>query len=189
MTSARWFGEILSWRRNDDGWETRHGGQLHEIVKLARRDADGQNTSPGWHLIHDQPGVAWCGPALGRTRDHALVMAEAHILVPYAQRFATGDAPGFIHAMTGAGPVWGRHRLTAKPDHEGRRFTAHRADGVVIGEIRPRFLVDGDPALEPVRIQWTPELDNGPRLDPEPTWHRAAAALAHAVNKLTALSS
>lgn len=176
-TDAQWFGGILSWRRSDDGWETRHGGTLHEIVKLTRRDADAQRTQPGWHLIRRDPGAAWCGPDLGRTRDRALRMAEAHILVPSREWVVTGDAPGFITALAGARPVWGAQSLTALPDHEHRRITVLR-DDVVAGEIRPRFLIDGDPALEPVGITWTPKPVHGPCLGPRDSWHAAAAALA-----------
>ncbi|MET9260346.1 hypothetical protein [Amycolatopsis sp. NPDC004079] len=191
MTTAQWFGDILSWRRGDDGWEARHGGKLHEIVKLSRRDADAQRTSPGWHLIHHEPGAAWCGPRLGRTLDRALRMAEAHILVPYPQWFAADGAPGFITAMTGGGGAWAKHRLVAYPDHERRCITAHRDDGAdtVVGEIRPRFLLDGDPALEPVRILWTPKRAAGPFLAASMSWHTAAAGLARATDDLAAPAS
>ena len=107
-------------------------------------------------------------------------MAEAHILVPYREWFTSNDAPGFTTAMTGGGATWGTHPLTAWPDHQHGRITAQRGD-VVVGEVRPHFLIDSNPAVEPVHVLWTPKLMNGPRLSAETSWHLAAAALVHAL--------
>ena len=178
-----WFGGILTWRRSSDGWEARHGGKLHEIVKLSRRGADEQRTSPGWHLVHHEPGAAWCGPGLGGTRDYALVMAEAHILVPHREWFASDDAPGFTSAMSGGGAAWGTRPFTAWPDHERRCITARAGDDVV-GEVAPEFALEADPAVEPVHLVWTPTLRSGRILQASASWRAACASLADAVEDL-----
>lgn len=181
---ARWFGGILSWHRSEHGWQARHGGKLHEIAKLGRQAAEEHGTTPGWHLIDHEPGAFWVGPDVGRTCDRAFVMAEAHILVPFRDWFPTNDAPGFISAL-GGGAVWGRRPLTAFPDSGHGRIVAHDRGDVVVGAIRPLFLIDGDPALEPVRILWEPRLENGPRLATDPSWHAAASALADVIDNGT----
>ncbi|MEU3625980.1 hypothetical protein BS329_30475 [Amycolatopsis coloradensis] len=110
-------------------------------------------------------------------------MAEAHILVPSRQWFPTDDAPGFTTAMSGAGAAWGTHQLTAWPDHDRGRITARRGN-IVVGEVQPQFLIDGDPAVDRVHVLWTPKLANGPSLSAETSWHLTATALAHALSQL-----
>lgn len=182
-----WFGNILTWQRSPepDTWQARHGGTLHEIVKLTRSTADALRTGRGWHLVNqpDQPDVdQWVGPSLGPSKPTALLLAEAHILVPYREWFAAPDAPGFIPAISDPGTYWGE-RFIAWPDHQRGCLTAHDRDGGRVAEVWPQFSIDAEPAVEQVGLSWAPVLQDGRELDVTPSWHDACASILKALRK------
>lgn len=183
------FGRLLTWRRCDTGYQTRHAGRRYEIVKLTRPRAAGLNTRPGWHFTGhpDSPPAdrgPWPGPALGAAFTVAKQEAELWILTPEKDHRPVNGSPSIrlVYGYGGAGfrsPSGARLLAEAREDGTIAIHSEDPGPGHLdlVGTVCP--VATGDDVLP---ITWHPRLADGTCLDVRQCWQAAARAVAvHAI--------
>ncbi|GAA1281748.1 RNA polymerase sigma factor [Saccharothrix xinjiangensis] len=185
-----WFGSTLTWTRTAIGtWTVQCRGITHEMIKIDRQHAETHRTRQGWHFAYHPdrsaadrgtPGT-YPGPRLSSNLALARRMAEAWLLVPYAERRVTDTTPAFLLVLANVGAELrlpdGR-TVTLITEHNERRIVARKPhDGRLVGLLMPH-VTDQRASFVPV----VGTHSDGQDLSDTPLpWPQAATKLASAL--------
>lgn len=179
-----WFGRLLTWHQWDEGEGYVAGGNFreHHIEKVSPEAAADSRRRPGWYFTADPDADPFIGvmmspgPYLGQHLADARRLAEAWLLVPPADRWASNDIPGLLDALTGTATLYTSTgaTLTITANHHNHRFLLHASSSEqeLRGILTPHFGPTGHIGWYPITLP-----DDQDQLG-RTTWRDACADLA-----------